>query len=72
VQFVKRILTREFYNSGWITAAKQDGSREFISLLATICTDGTRVPPALIYKGSSGDLQSSWIEDLQESQEAYC
>jgi hypothetical protein len=70
-QCVKRILTRELYNSDQITAAKQDGSREFISLLSTICTDGTRVPPALIYKGSSRDLQSSWIEDLQESQEAY-
>jgi hypothetical protein len=70
-QCVKRILTRELYNCGRITAVKQDGSQEFISLLATICTDRTRVPPALIYKSSSGDLQSSWIENLQKSQEAY-
>jgi hypothetical protein len=70
-QSVNRILTRELYNNGQITSAKQDGSREFISLLATIYADGTRVPPALIYRGSLGDLQSSWIEDLQESQEAY-
>jgi hypothetical protein len=53
---LQRIMTKKDYDSGKITSAKQDGSREFISLLASICTDGTKLPPVLIYKGASGDL----------------
>jgi len=44
-------MTQEAYDQFRIRAAKQDGSREFISLLATICADGTKVAPALIYQG---------------------
>jgi hypothetical protein len=44
------------YDSGKIKGAKQDGSPEFISLLASIYADGTKIPPAFIYKGRSGDL----------------
>jgi DDE superfamily endonuclease len=68
---MKRIMTKEMYNSGRITAAKQDGSREFISLLAGICAIGKALPPALIYKGLSGDLQSTWVEDINENDEAF-
>lgn len=55
-QAVKRIMTRETYDSGKVRSARQDGSREFISLLATICADGTKLPPALIYKGKTASL----------------
>ena len=52
--------------------SSQDGSREFISLLATICADGTHMTPALIYQGESGDLQTSWLEDYNhKSDQAY-
>jgi DDE superfamily endonuclease len=64
-------MTKQLYDSGRITAAKQDGSREFISLLASICADGTTLPPALIYKGASGDLQDTWMEDLGEKEQAF-
>lgn len=68
---LKRIMTKKMYDSGRIKAAKQDGSREFISLLASICADGTALPPALIYKGASGDLQDTWMEDLKISDQAF-
>ena len=55
---VKRIMTLEALQSGRVNSARQDGSREFISLLACICADGTILPPSLIYRGASGDLQS--------------
>jgi hypothetical protein len=59
-------MAKSIYDSGRITAAKQDSSREFISLLASICVDGIALPPALIYKGASGDLQDTWLKDLDE------
>lgn len=64
----KRDVTVEQLQSGELSGAKQDGNREFISLLACICADGSCCPPALVYQGKSHDLRSSWIEDLQESQ----
>jgi len=56
---VKRVMSLEALRSGRITNAQTDGNREFISLLAGICVDGTSIPPALVYKGTSHDLQSS-------------
>jgi hypothetical protein len=42
----------------------QDGNREFISLLACICIDGTTLLSALIYQSNSYDIQSTWVQDL--------
>jgi hypothetical protein len=64
-------MTRQAYESGRVNSARQDGSREFISLLAFICADGTTSPPALIYKGASGDLQNTWVGDVTSNDEAY-
>ena len=67
----RRIMSKKTYKTGQITQNSQDGNREFISLLAAVCADGTYVPPALIYQGASQDLQSSWMQDLKEEDEAY-
>ena len=67
----KRIMNRKAYKLGLVRNAAQDGSREFISLLACICADGTALPPSLIYQGKSHDLQSSWVTELDEEDEAY-
>ena len=52
----KRTLTRGALESGRIHGASKDGSREFISVLTSICADGSHLPPALIYRGDSHDL----------------
>jgi hypothetical protein len=49
----------EVLRSGRITNAQTDSNREFISLAASICADGTSIPPALVYKGESYNLQTS-------------
>ena len=64
-------MTLDALKSGRIMGASQDGSREFLSLLACICADGTKLPPALIYKGESHDMLDSWIQDFKEGQQAY-
>ena len=46
-------------------------SREFVSLLACIGADGSALPPALIYRGDSGSLQDTWLEDWIPEQEAF-
>ena len=56
--------SREAYYSGRIRFASQDGSREFISLLACISATGTALPPMLIYKSESMTLRDTWVEDF--------
>jgi hypothetical protein len=68
---VKRVMTRKEYESQRVRSNRQDGSREFITLLAAICADGTAIPPALIYKGVSGDLMDTWVEDVGEGDKAF-
>jgi len=46
---MKRIVPREALESGRLLGVSQDGSRDFITLIASIYADGTHIPPALIY-----------------------
>ena len=62
-----RVLAREALQKGNILGGKQDGSREFISLLATIYADGSYMPPALLYQGKSHDLQTTSVENIGEA-----
>jgi hypothetical protein len=64
-------MSKKAYESGRITGASQDSNREFISLLACVSAIGVALPPALLYKGESGDLQDSWLQDLQAEEHAY-
>jgi len=49
LQKIKRILTRVHADSGKLQGSGQDGSREWITLVACICMDGTALPPSIIY-----------------------
>jgi hypothetical protein len=45
----KRIFSRSQYEKKEVRQARQYGSREWVSLLATICADGTALSPGIIY-----------------------
>ncbi len=59
-----RLMTYEELASSEIIGASQDGSREWISLLAAICVVSATIPPSLIYQGESGDLRNTWVDDI--------
>ncbi|SMR48600.1 unnamed protein product [Zymoseptoria tritici ST99CH_1E4] len=65
LQKTRRIFTKKHYLSERLIGNMQDGSREWITLIATICADGTCLPPALIYKAVTGNIQSSWLQDFE-------
>lgn len=65
LQKTRRIIARELYERGSLAGAGQDGSREWITVVATICADGTRLSPALIYEAISGNLQDTWLNDFE-------
>ena len=66
---MKRIFTRRRYESGEAKNQLQDGNREWITLLACVCADGTALTPALIYQAASGKLQDSWLQDFNDSKD---
>ncbi|KAF8850344.1 hypothetical protein BDZ45DRAFT_196510 [Acephala macrosclerotiorum] len=56
---MKRIMSLEAYKSGRVTKNKQDGNREFISLLACVSAIGRAISLLLIYRGANSDLQNT-------------
>jgi hypothetical protein len=64
-------MTQEALRSGRITKAKQDGSREFISILACISAIRKWILLLLIYKGESGDLMSTWVDEVKTDSKAH-
>jgi hypothetical protein len=58
----KRLFSRRLYEEGKIKAHIQDGNREWITLLACICADGSYIEPSLIYQSASGSIQDSWLQ----------
>jgi hypothetical protein len=56
LQKARRVFNKEAYESGKLLGAGQDGNREWITLLATLCQDGTFLPLALIYQALTGDI----------------
>ncbi|KAF7571788.1 hypothetical protein PtrM4_092880 [Pyrenophora tritici-repentis] len=62
----KRVFDKRIYDRKGITAAVQDGSREWVTVLACICSDGTALSPALIFQSAAGALQSSWTDAINK------
>lgn len=64
VNKAKHVVPVKMLKQGKIKGALQTGNRTWITLVATICGDGTFLPPALIYQGQ-GNLQTSWLQDFE-------
>jgi hypothetical protein len=45
----KRVFDKRIYDRKGVTAAIQDGSREWITVLACVCSDGTALSLSLIF-----------------------
>ena len=63
----KRVFTKASFERKRVLGAVQDGNREWITVIATICADGTSIAPGLIYKANTGNLQDSWLQDFDAS-----
>jgi hypothetical protein len=70
LQKARRVFTKEAFDSGRLRNISQDGNREWITVLATICADGTTLSPGLIYQAVSGNIQDSWLQDFDPKQQS--
>jgi hypothetical protein len=61
----KRVFSKAKWDRREVREALQDGSREFITVLACVCGDSTSLEPLVIFAGKSG-LCSAWVEAVEE------
>jgi hypothetical protein len=60
-----RIFSKRIWDKKEIRASLQDGSREFVTLLASTCADGSRLPVGLIFASAKGDIRSTWVDEIE-------
>lgn len=61
----KRIFDKSLWEKKEVRQALEDGSSEWITVMACICSDGKPLSPTLIFQGANGSVQSSWVEAIQ-------
>jgi hypothetical protein len=64
LQSTKRYFTSSDYKSGRLKGAGQDGNREWITIIASICQSGTALPPTVIYAAAQNNIQDIWVEQI--------
>jgi hypothetical protein len=60
----KRVFSREAWEKKRKTEVLQDGSREWITVLACVGAGGDALPPGFIFQGFNGNIQSDWVQDI--------
>ena len=50
---------------------RQDGSREFLTLIGYISAIGEAGKPLLVYQGASNSLLDTWMDNVESSDKGY-
>ena len=61
---MKRCFDRVLYEKKQSKQSQHDGNREWVTVLATICADGTTLPPGIIFPAAGTAVQASWVHDI--------
>ena len=61
----KRVFDKLLYSKRQYKQSIHDGNREWVTVLATICADGSHLPPGVIFPAASTDVQSSWVHEIE-------
>lgn len=68
----KRMFSKQLWSQKKVTAVLQDGSREWITILACVCADGSWIDPTIIFEGNVG-LRERWIQHLDvDKHQVFC
>ncbi len=54
----KRVFSKRQYKKKQYRQSLQGGNREWITVLATVCANGTSLPPHLMYKAAGRDMDA--------------
>jgi hypothetical protein len=61
----KQVFSKQLWEPKRMMSALQDGSRDWVMVVATICADGTTLPPGIIYTSANSTLQQPWVADVK-------
>jgi hypothetical protein len=61
----KRVFSKQACEAKGVQAALQDGSRNWVTVMASVCADGTALLPGIIYTSANNTLQASWVADVK-------
>ena len=62
---LKRTFSRAMWESKQVREALQDGSREWVTVLAAVCADGSTLPPGIVFQSANSTLQASWVAGVE-------
>ena len=64
----KRVFTKALSKSQKLIGTSQDGNRQWITVVATICADGSSLSPGLIYQGQTNSIQNTWLDGFDDEE----
>jgi hypothetical protein len=68
----KHVFLKQLWESKEMISALQDGSRDWVTIIAAICADGTLLPPSIIYTSANSTLQQSWMAEVKVNKHKAC
>ena len=60
----KRVFDKLLYGQKQFKQSLHDGNREWVTLLAAICGDGTHLPPGIIFPAAGRAVQADWVHEI--------
>ena len=61
----KRVFDKVLFGKKQYKQLTHDGNCEWVTVLATICADGSHLPPGVIFPAAGNDVQASWVQDIE-------
>ncbi|KAJ8115208.1 hypothetical protein OPT61_g3090 [Boeremia exigua] len=61
----KRVFSKASWKAKKNRKSLQDGNREWVSVIATVCADGSVLSPGVIFAGMDNVLQSTWVDAIE-------
>lgn len=65
----KRVFSRAVYEAEGRAKVIQDGNREWVTVLASVCADGSSLPYAIIYAAKNSNIQDNWVNDMDPEED---
>ncbi|KAJ8110223.1 hypothetical protein OPT61_g6878 [Boeremia exigua] len=60
----KRIFDKALYQTKRFQKSLHDGNREWVSILVSVCADGSVLPPGVIYPAAGRAVQANWVAPI--------
>jgi len=60
----KRVFSKLVWEKDGVRGTTQDGNREWITIIPTICADGTTLPTSIIFPSEGYNIWDHWVDDI--------